>query len=321
MKLLAVFLVLLGLLEICVANVYYVKPENGSYSLCPHQPCLPLDHYINNTVEYFTSDSTFVFLPGQHTMVTSISLNLVSNITLKGMGPNANATIVIHYPILFCRNLSMLNVTWLTFDTKGVRFSVRMYSAAAIRIDECMDVIISDCKFQGDGKLLVLGIKLSYNISVVNSLFEGNAGIFGGAISVLDSYLILSNTTFAKNVAHLGGAVYCNSITLLISSTHFLHNSAISNSWGGAIFMFSSHLIVSDNVTFSCNTASFGGGIFLQYNSTVTIDGKAVLFSTNVADYGGGIYMKEQSHIKGSSSAVQFISNRAEKFGGGIMIA
>ena len=62
-------------------QIYFVKPDNN-LSDCPSQehPCLTLSEYASNQSEFFTSNSTFLFLPGTHTTRTVVLLVDVSNV-------------------------------------------------------------------------------------------------------------------------------------------------------------------------------------------------------------------------------------------------
>ena len=70
-------------------HTYFVKPNNVSTSCQSHMsPCLTLDEYAANQSEFFTSNSTFLFLPGNHTTTTVVLLVNVSNIVLRGNDSN-----------------------------------------------------------------------------------------------------------------------------------------------------------------------------------------------------------------------------------------
>ena len=69
-------------------HVYYVTPDDdgtGNYS-CPN--CHNLAYYISDPDSYFTSDTTIIFLEGQHSYDIDyiIHVNNVHNLTLKGQG-------------------------------------------------------------------------------------------------------------------------------------------------------------------------------------------------------------------------------------------
>jgi len=69
-------------------RVIYITPEKEHS--CPHntQLCYILSHIAENPMNYFSSNTTIIFLPGNHTIDTNRSITIanVSNITLEGSG-------------------------------------------------------------------------------------------------------------------------------------------------------------------------------------------------------------------------------------------
>ena len=69
-------------------RVIYVTPEKEHS--CPHntQLCYTLSHIAENPMNYFSSNTRIIFLPGNHTTDTNRSIVIanVSNITLEGSG-------------------------------------------------------------------------------------------------------------------------------------------------------------------------------------------------------------------------------------------
>ena len=56
-------------------NVYCVTPTVTSCSSCPHNNhCATLSEYAQEAEVYFTSNTTIVFLPGDHTLDTNITV-------------------------------------------------------------------------------------------------------------------------------------------------------------------------------------------------------------------------------------------------------
>ena len=77
----AFFIVLIRASE----HTYYVKPDNFSANCSSQEhPCLTLDDYASNQSEFFTSNSTFLFLPGTHTTRTVVFLVNVSGVRFIG---------------------------------------------------------------------------------------------------------------------------------------------------------------------------------------------------------------------------------------------
>ena len=68
MKLLVRLLALLFVVHsVCLASAKterYVRSNTST--TCPVKSCLILDEYANDSVKYFTSDTSFVFLDGEH---------------------------------------------------------------------------------------------------------------------------------------------------------------------------------------------------------------------------------------------------------------
>jgi len=73
-----------------IYRVIYITPEKEHS--CPHvhntQLCYILSHIAENPMNYFSSNTAIIFLPGNHTTDTNRSIIIanVSNITLEGNG-------------------------------------------------------------------------------------------------------------------------------------------------------------------------------------------------------------------------------------------
>ena len=81
---------LLSTLSCCSAeNVYCVtptQPTDTSCSLCPHNSthCATLSEYAQQAKSYFTSNTTMVFLSGDHTLDMNITVANISRLTMWG---------------------------------------------------------------------------------------------------------------------------------------------------------------------------------------------------------------------------------------------
>ncbi len=229
-----ILLQLLAVTNVSPQGIYYVMPDNTSASSCPDQPCLTLNLYAEQSSVYFTTGATFVFLSGNHSLQSSISLNSVSNITLRGTEHNSSATIscTVKY-LVTCRNVNNLNIQWLTFNLTEQNQTAVFWTFNSRRI------MISDCTFQGSEKFSATALYATRsNITILRSQFKRNTGDNGGAIHVsMDSHLVLSGNVFTGNTAwYSGGAVYINrySRALLTERNQFSGNVAWKS--GGAIY-------------------------------------------------------------------------------------
>ena len=81
---------LLSTLSCCFAgNVYCVtptQPTDTSCSPCPHNSthCATLSQYAQQPKSYFTSNTTMVFLPGDHILDVNITVANISRLTMWG---------------------------------------------------------------------------------------------------------------------------------------------------------------------------------------------------------------------------------------------
>ena len=91
----ATLLVFLLLLTVPVSaftstDVYYVIADDAGHeqSCPPHQICHNLSYYISQPGHYFTSNTTIIFLEGNHSYDREVHVNIshVYNLTLKGQG-------------------------------------------------------------------------------------------------------------------------------------------------------------------------------------------------------------------------------------------
>ena len=84
-------LALLCRILIAAASEHVVYPAGGGN--CPTPPCLTLDDYLSNASQYFTSHSSFLFLPGQHSLNTTLRLENLENVTLRATEAGAIITV------------------------------------------------------------------------------------------------------------------------------------------------------------------------------------------------------------------------------------
>ena len=98
-------------------KVHCVRPNDTSPLNCPCQLCLTLDQYTGQTVTYFTTGSTFVFLAGNHTFINPVKLKRISDVTLTREN-NSDASILMwHSKATFirCSKVSKLKIVGLKF--------------------------------------------------------------------------------------------------------------------------------------------------------------------------------------------------------------
>ena len=89
---------LINTLSYCSAEkVYCVTLTATSCSSCPHHSthCATLSEYAQDTELYFTSNTTMVFLPGDHVLDRNITVANVARLTMHGDSFSSNIPTIV----------------------------------------------------------------------------------------------------------------------------------------------------------------------------------------------------------------------------------
>ena len=153
-------------------------------------------------------------------------------------------------------------------------------------------------------------------MSVVDSSFETNSGIYGGAMSIAyESLATVAGCRFFGNTARQSAAaVYVDSSNASFSHCVFTNGSAV---YGGAF-------LVGNNAQVNLSDSSIAYGMSDKSGGAIIINIESVLRMRNVSvenntslDSGGAISGTDSAmHLQNSS----FIGNRAITFGGAIFM-
>ena len=94
-KMLSFTLLLVALLlHVTTSTVYYVMPDDHYHPI--NDNTYTLQHYLNNTNKYFTSNTQLHFLPGQYYLNNDLIIQGVSNFSLIGNRTNEVINTVIN---------------------------------------------------------------------------------------------------------------------------------------------------------------------------------------------------------------------------------
>ena len=162
-------------------NVYCVTPTATSCSSCPHTSthCATLSEYAQEAESYFTSNTTIVFLPGDHTLDISITVANVARLTMHGESSSGTkATVVRNGSVGF----SFMNM---------VDFSV--YSLVFTSLKNPYYFISFGSRRSGN---FALGLQSTQNAKLVNCSFHDNLGI---ALTVRNTSVIVAENEFIYN--------------------------------------------------------------------------------------------------------------------------
>ena len=305
-------------------HTYFVKPNNVSTSCQSYMsPCLTLDEYASNQSEFFTSNSTFLFLPGAHTTKTVVLLVNVSNIVLRGNDSNPESYLTDWS--IECKSVVNLVLQGLTLTyTGGIHDDVvtssdssTFITGAVFQVSTLFQAKMKPFNFRFDcffdegnmsGNILTL---TNSSTSIIHTIFQGSTQLKIRAIYSNHSNAALEHCLFKQNTAFpFGGALLlCRSI-FVISDSVFTENSA--RNVGGAMIVFNSELNVSKS-TFVSNSAPEAGGIGCSECSLFT---SSVHFINNSANHhlkGGAVVVKNAKAVF-SNTTVTHNSGTALRF-------
>ena len=347
---------LISTLSYCSAeNVYCVTPTAGSCSSCPHNAtnCTTLSEYAHAAELYFTSDTTMVFLPGNHALVTNITVANITRLTMRGETSSCKmATSTADIANVVCRGSVGLSFTSMvelkiqslafascsrqyafTIILPGFPTNINVYVAMFLQSTQYAELV--NCSFHDNLATALLvnstDITLSGNTEFThNQVHCGNSSTAGGylmtvgGIAAVGSDLTFTGSTnFLENSGYCrghggeffgGGAIFVfNDAVLTFNGTNNFINNSANG--GGAIYVFDNAVLTFNGTSnFINNSANGGGAIFISNNTALSFCGTSN-FIDNSADYGGAIYISNSvTSISGTSNFINSLAN----YGGAI---
>ena len=323
-------------------NVYCVTPTATSCSSCPHNDhCTTLSEYAQEAEQYFTSNTTMVFLQGDHALDTNITVANVTRLTMHGESSSGNRATVVCSGFVGFSFTSMVDFKihslGFTSCSRLLKYAItapgfpsgHVYAVLDLQSTQYTEIV--NCFFLGNiGTALVVNntdITLTGNTEFTHNRACGSILLGAAVIAVSSNLTLTGNTTFLDNSATSGqcpfggypvggGAIVTlNNTVLSFSGTNnFIKNSAI---WGGAIYTSNNTVLnLSGTNNFINNSAIWGGAISKLYNTTLNLSGTNN-FINNSAGSGGAIYT-EYGTVLSLNGTSHFINNSA-LMGGAIM--
>ena len=300
--LLELTLLLLSTIPFTIADhVYYVTPDDDEHS-CPI--CHNLSYYISQPDSYFTSNTTIIFLEGQHSFDREdlVYVSNVHNLTLKGQGqwPVAGpeetvmqSTVIINctrgiggFHLNTSRNIIIEGLTIANcggIDNKAVilfdavknlffyKNSIQHMTGYGLFVRNCGNVLITNCSYYNSALCFINKYSLYQH--------GGGVGIEFGDGSI--------DTSYTLELSHSNMTKCCN-------------NLYVPEGGGGGVSLqtqsgFGSATVLLNHLVLSQNSAHLGGGLvaFMDGNGNVTLNISNCLFSHGYAsELGGGMFLE-----------------------------
>ena len=321
-------------------NVYCVTPTATLCSSCPHNSthCATLSEYAQEPELYLTSNTTMVFLSGDHCLHTNITVANVARLTMCGESSSSNSTTIVCNGSVGFSFTSMVDLKLysLTFTSCSRGFGSPPISKCAMLLDSIENAELVNCSFHDNlGTALVVN---NTNIILDENTFAHNycacesfyyiCELGCGTTGLSSNLTFTGNTTFLENNAAAGAAgIYMVNCSLTsIGSIQFINNvntgyfSAMSQNTelpSGAIWALASSLQITGTNTFNNNTVKYGcgGAVYAGTNTSLRFIGTSK-FNNNSATNGGAIYTYINNVLCFSGTNI-FSNNTAEHSHGG----
>ena len=284
---------LISILPYCSAeSVYCVTPTASSCSSCPHNSahCATLSEYAQEAKFYFTSNTTMVFLSGDHTLDRNITVAKIIRLTMQGESSSKNMVTII-----CSRSVGFSFTSMVEFKIYSLAIAACSRNDGsppvhnyALLLQSITHAELVNCSFH-DNLDTALVVNNTNIMLAGNSKFTHNHCV-GGCITALSSNLTFTgNTTFLENVNTVtlsdgggGGAIYAsdNSVLSFNGINTFISNLASQS--GGAIYIsVNSVLSLSGSSNFVNNSAHYCGGAIFTNENTILIFNGTINFTNN----------------------------------------
>ena len=323
-----------------VANNIYVTPT--PQTVCPDNPCHTLSQYANESAKYLVSNTTMIFLPGEHVLKLQVNITNVDNFSMSG--EKGKETLVTCSGSK-CGGFYFENVSYLSI------FSLSFSSVSkSISGQNVHDFLLTNCTFaHNEDTALFLGfssIVFDGNTFVNNSAYDHTQNTFwpGSGIAVFYSNITLQgqniflNNTCVHSVCG-GSAIFAVKSTVYLGGNSSFVNNAVENRLraqdnacgGGTLFTIDTNIFVTGSVIFANNSVSnthledntcqIGGGGALFYQSNAILSGQMTFLNNHAkgsSGCGSGLYALGTSVT--ISGSLEFTDNTAGFSGGGMYV-
>ena len=312
----------------CTQSTYYVKPTPDTP--CPSEPCLTLSEYAQGTGPLFASNTTMVFLPGDHQLYNDMGITNITSFTMVGGSttlPDITSNIVCTGPSSFIfQNISYLKIHALELNDCGsATLAAMQVSAIQFELSNSAFYNIRNTSLEATGS----------DLTITETRLHGSSGaglwLWGCTAEFLGSNVFSNNlrsgvrsywsiitfngtASFVNNSGESGGGIHAVRSTVHCSGSISFVNNKVDN-YGGGIFADGSIVNADGEITFAHNSAEMGGGVSSDSGSDLVFSGN-ITFIGNSASHGGGMVIL-QSNLDFSGNIV-FVANYAFDGGGGL---
>ena len=239
---------------------------------CPYtEPCLTLEQFSENASQYYGNTSlTLEFLPGDHWLASPVTVHNVSNLTLFSQTTDANIICSSHFAYIELTDITIAQLTHLTFLGCGPGDIYVTRALAALDIFSVSDLNIRECKFHNSKGRVVDA--MFCNITIYKSEF------INSSITALHIYFRIGSLSIRECKFHdsKGRVITGRHCNITIYKSEFVNSSKA--------VLFTHECNVSDIGSFYYNSSNF------VINSVVTSYSSVLKFSSCKFDHSSDLF-------------------------------
>ena len=266
----------------------YITPNPNTP--CPEEPCLTLDQFAQEVQHDLTSNTTLIFLPGDHNLTRDIKITNIGHFAMLGdtttQSPPGSRIVCTSPASITIESIFNLEISFMAVFSCGSGSSsgaihvqlVEDFQLSNVTFQNSMDVSLKVCGSNGvlRGTQFIDNMGVGVNITRSTVRFKGGncflRGHGGGVVSYGSTLIFSDFLMFASNIAENGGGILAErSIIYCNGRLSFMINSVFQ--YGGGMYAYNSTLNCEGQISFMHNTALGGGGGFAWESSTVNING------------------------------------------------
>ena len=316
------------------------------------QPCYSLADYVEDSGEWFTSGTTFLFLPGNHTVNrhTSLAIQGIKNLAMTGI----NASIGDHGVQIQCKgklefqfqSIHNLSITNLEFIECGLEtFGSRDGMQAAIRCAKIDSLVLRNVNVRESYGYGMVGANILGVSTIVDCVFSNNGWRVTGSRSPMggNALFLFADSYSGAGLAHSFSVTRCKFINGTATKNWRPFTGALELGGGSGLGLFIYHnsfnsynlsITVSES-SFHDNRGQIGAHILLvsdlvseetySYLHTITIK-NSFFFNGKATSEGGAVHIRSfQGDQKVASLSIvlmnsTFQHNSARGSGGAMFI-
>ncbi len=286
-------------------SILYVRPDNGSNTTCPRQPCETLDQYANVS---HLNNTQFIFMPGLHTLSKNFRIDFLMNIELNSMNDSRNETGIAEIQCYKAAGFMFKNVKFLTIKNLQISACGQYipvstqnnlgHFQAAVALKDVTALTMQSLTIRNSNGYGIAAEGLYGYSTMEDCLLVNNTGgekFFGGNfvlkyyedcpsidtneriyVRIVRSRFLNGShpyTALETNATGISLFLSCTNVTIHMSEVQLKYNKAYGySSKGGNLFIllgntkqYMSNTVIVENSNIDKGTAIMGGGAYVRF--------------------------------------------------------